>query len=79
MRGEESVFKEYADESRMVCSRNYGIVAEYGDVEQALRERELVNPSIGEIFIACTRFNATSGSHTTTTAQSIFCVKNGRR
>ena len=38
MRGEESVFKEYADESRMVCSRNYGIVAEYGDVEQALRE-----------------------------------------
>ena len=30
MRDEEGVFGEYDDESRMVCSRNYGIVAEYG-------------------------------------------------
>jgi len=37
MRDEEGVFREYADESRIVCSRNGEIAAEYGDVEQALR------------------------------------------
>ena len=35
--GRGSVFKEYVDESRMVCSRNYGIVAEYGLLKYFLR------------------------------------------
>lgn len=38
MRDEEGVFGEYDDESRIVCSRNYGIVAEYGLLRQFLIE-----------------------------------------
>ncbi len=37
MRDEESVFGEYVDESRVVCSRNGRIAVEYGDGGQALR------------------------------------------
>jgi hypothetical protein len=33
MRDEEGVFGEYADEYRIVCSRNAEFAAEYGDVE----------------------------------------------
>ena len=40
--GRGSVFKEYVDESRMVCSRNYGIVAEYGLLKYFLRDSGVV-------------------------------------
>ena len=40
MRDEEGVFGEYDDESRMVCSRNYGIAAEYGLLKHFLRKKE---------------------------------------
>jgi len=36
MRDEEGVCSAYDDESRMVCSRNYGIAAEYGVFGHAL-------------------------------------------